>query len=148
MRAAWCRVSRSWTTALIFGFFLLAGTTVRTSARPPQEEWNAPDAAKKVKNPLPTSAASIAAGRTVYHNNCERCHDETGNGDGPDAELYDPGPANFTDGQLMQPMTDGELFYKITEGRRPMPSFKKSLSEEQRWQVVNYIRTFTKPAKK
>jgi len=44
-------------------------------------------------------------------------------------------------------MTDGELFWKISEGRRPMPEFKKRLTEEQRWQLVNYVRTFApKPA--
>jgi len=43
---------------------------------------------------------------------------------------------------MMEEMTDGEIFYKISEGRRPMPSFKKRLTEEQRWQLVNYVRTF------
>ena len=50
---------------------------------------------------------------------------------------------------MMKEMTDGELFYKLSEGRMPMPGFKAKLSEEQRWQVLNYVRTLAKksPAK-
>jgi mono/diheme cytochrome c family protein len=130
---------------LAMGLVLLGTNAVRTVASPPQgEDWTAPDAAKKVKNPVPANPTTVAAGKVVYTNNCARCHGDGGKGDGPDADLYDPGPANFTDGSLMRGMPDGELFYKITEGRPPMPSFKKDLSETQRWQAVDYVRTFVK----
>jgi mono/diheme cytochrome c family protein len=136
---------RAWMWAATLGFILLGSGAVRTSARPPQDDdWKAPDSAKKVKNPVPANAASLAAGKQVYANNCDRCHGDMGKGDGSDANLYDPGPTDFTDASTMQGMSDGELFYKITEGRRPMPSFKKDLNEQQRWQVVNYLRTFSK----
>jgi mono/diheme cytochrome c family protein len=80
---------------------------------------------------------------------CAQCHGEQGKGDGPDAPMYDVVPTNFTDAHMMAEMTDGEIFWKVSEGRRPMPSFKKRLTEEQRWQVVNYLRTFVpKPAPK
>ncbi len=63
------------------------------------------------------------------------------------AEMSSPKPADFADAQMMGGMTDGEVFYKISEGRMPMPSFKKKLSDEQRWQLVNLIRAFApKPA--
>ena len=136
---------RMWILVSTVGLFLLGANAVRTLARPPQDDdWTVPDGAKRVKNPMPANAASVAAGKTVYTNNCARCHGDGGKGDGPDADLYDPGPANFTDGSLMRGMPDGELFYKITEGRPPMPSFKKDLSETQRWQAVDYVRTFVK----
>jgi len=60
--------------------------------------------------------------------------------------MYDVQPADFTDAHMMGEMTDGEIFYKITEGRKPMPSFKKRMTEEQRWQLVNYVRTFVPKA--
>ena len=46
--------------------------------------------------------------------------------------------------------SDGELFYKISKGRNPMPSFESKLTEQERWGMVLYIRTFLKgpPAKK
>jgi mono/diheme cytochrome c family protein len=136
---------RMWILVSTVGLFLLGANAVRTLARPPQDDdWTVPDAAKRVKNPMPANAASVAAGKTVYTNNCARCHGDGGKGDGPDADLYDPGPANFTDASLMKGMPDGELFYKITEGRPPMPSFKKDLNETQRWQAVDYVRTFVK----
>ena len=136
---------RMWIVLATMGLFLLGTSAVRTMARPPQDEdWAAPDAAKKVKNPVPANPASVAAGKVVYTNKCAFCHGDGGKGDGPDADLYDPGPANFTDASLMRGMSDGELFYKITEGRRPMPSFKKDLNETQRWQAVDYLRTFAK----
>jgi mono/diheme cytochrome c family protein len=133
-----------WILPAAMGLVLLAAAAT-TRARPPQEEdWSAPDAAKKVKNPVPVTAASMAAGKAIYKNNCELCHGDMGKGDGPDGDLYDPAPADFTNAKMMQGMTDGELFYKITQGRRPMPSFKNNLNDTQRWQAVNYIRIFSK----
>ena len=62
--------------------------------------------------------------------------------------MYDVKPADLTDAHMMSEMTDGEIFWKISEGRQPMPSFKKQLSEEQRWQMVHYLRTFAKRSPK
>ena len=45
----------------------------------------------------------------------------------------------------MDGMTDGELFYKLSEGRKPMPSFKKRLTEDQRWQLILLLRSFAAP---
>jgi len=45
----------------------------------------------------------------------------------------------------MDRLSDGELYWQISKGRRPMPAFANKLSEQQRWQVVDYIRTFAKP---
>ncbi|MGB9467694.1 MAG: cytochrome c, partial [Candidatus Acidiferrum sp.] len=60
----------------------------------------------------------------------------------PDATLYYPSPASFTDAKRMNTASDGELFYQISEGRKPMPAFKKRLTEEQRWQLVVLVRSF------
>ena len=59
---------------------------------------------------------------------------------------YRTKPTNFTDAKLVDAMSDGELFWKMTNGRKPMPSFKIRLSEEQRWELVNLIRAFAHPA--
>jgi mono/diheme cytochrome c family protein len=56
--------------------------------------------------------------------------------------MYDPAPGNLTDAKHMSTRTDGELFYQISQGRKPMPSFKKRLTEEQRWQLVLLVRSF------
>ncbi len=112
-----------------------------------KKDWPAPEDAKKLKNPVAATDASLVAAKAVFLDNCAQCHGEGGKGDGSEAPMYDVKPADFTDAHMMGEMTDGEIFWKISEGRRPMPEFKKRLTEEQRWQLVNYVRTFApKPA--
>jgi mono/diheme cytochrome c family protein len=104
--------------------------------------WTVPEEAKQVKNPVQPSEAALQSARSVYSEKCAHCHGETGKGDGHDASSYDPAPTNFTDANHLRTATDGELFYKISEGHKPMPSFKKRLTEEQRWRLVLLIRSF------
>jgi mono/diheme cytochrome c family protein len=108
--------------------------------------WTVPEQAKQVKNPLEPSEAALKSIRPVYLDKCASCHGDSGKGDGHDASLYDPAPSNFTDARRLHDVTDGELFYKMTQGHKPMPSFKKRLSEAQRWQMVLLIRSFTAPS--
>jgi mono/diheme cytochrome c family protein len=104
--------------------------------------WIVPLAEKARRNPLPASDANLAAAKETYKNKCDSCHGEKGKGDGTDAMMYDPPPADLTDSSKIDERTDGEIFYQISEGRKPMPSFKKKLSEEQRWQLVLLVREF------
>jgi mono/diheme cytochrome c family protein len=104
--------------------------------------WTVPDEAKQRANPLTSSDAILQSVRPLYHEKCASCHGESGRGDGHDASLYDPGPTNFTDTKRMTGVTDGELFYKLSQGRKPMPSFKKRLTEDQRWRLVLLLRSF------
>src|SRR6266852_5941463 len=108
--------------------------------------WPVPEEAKQLKNPLQPSAVALKSAREVYANKCARCHGDTGKGDGHDASRYDPAPSDFTDAKRMNEATDGELFYKISEGKKPMPVFKNKLSEEQRWELVLLIRSFAESA--
>jgi mono/diheme cytochrome c family protein len=127
--------------ALLLAVIALAIAYLFLQNRP----WTVPEAAKQVKNPLQPSDAALQAAHAMYTERCAHCHGDTGKGDGHDASSYDPAPTNFTDAQLMHGVTDGELFYKISEGHRPMPSFKKRFTEEQRWQLVLLIRSFAPP---
>lgn len=117
-----------------------------------KDPWPVPEEAKKRTNPIPASEAGFSAARDLYKDKCAQCHGETGKGDGAEAKMYSVKSADFTNAEMMSKMTDGEIFYKITEGRRPMPSFKKRLTEEQRWQLVNFLRSFSptlaRPGKK
>jgi mono/diheme cytochrome c family protein len=103
--------------------------------------WIVPDEAKRVVNPLKTSQANLPAARRLFEDKCAECHGDSGKGDGSQAKMYNPKPRDLTDGAHMNSLTDGELFYKISEGHRPMPAFKKRYSEEQRWQLVSFIRS-------
>ena len=104
--------------------------------------WVVPLPDKERKNPLTVSEANLAAAREIYGNKCSDCHGEKGKGDGSEAMMYDPAPSDLTDAAKIGKLTDGEIFYQITEGRKPMPSFRKKLSEEQRWQLVLLVRWF------
>jgi mono/diheme cytochrome c family protein len=106
--------------------------------------WAVPLADKERKNPLSLSEGNINAAKPVYSEKCANCHGDTGKGDGSDAMMYDPTPSDLTDSAKMNKLTDGEIFYQISEGRKPMPSFKKRLTEEQRWQLVLLVRSFAK----
>ena len=112
-----------------------------------KKEWPVPEAAKKVTNPVPANETTLKTAKDTYMEYCAQCHGDTGKGDGHEAAMYKTKPADFTDAHMMSEMTDGEIYYKMTEGRRPMPSFKKTLTEEQRWMLVSYVKTFApKPA--
>lgn len=112
--------------------------------------WVAPEAARKVKNPVKPTRAGLKAAEQQFQETCSDCHGPKGAGDGPAGKALNPKPANFTDTKMMSETTDGELFWKMSTGRGPMPSWKDRLSVTQRWQLVNYIRTLgqQKPAPK
>ncbi|MCL4524118.1 MAG: c-type cytochrome [Acidobacteria bacterium] len=124
----------------LLGITLAVAGTVAAVAHDPKD-WPVPAAFKKMKNPVPRSDAAVAAGKALYNDQCISCHGEAGKGDGPDAMMYEVHPADLSDAHMMGMMSDGEIFYKISEGRKPMPDFKKKLSDEQRWQLVHFVRT-------
>ncbi|HEY1482288.1 MAG TPA: cytochrome c [Candidatus Acidoferrum sp.] len=105
-------------------------------------QWIVPPDEKARKNPLTTSEANITAAKKIYEDRCVNCHGDTGKGDGSEAMMYDPAPADLTDAAQMSKVTDGEIYYQITQGRKPMPSFKNRLTENERWQLVLLVRSF------
>lgn len=109
--------------------------------------WIVPPEYKNLKNPLTPSKSNLDAARQIYADQCAQCHGDGGKGDGPQARSHYPLPADLTDPKLLANAPDGEIFYQITEGRRPMPSFKNRLTEGQRWQLVLLVRSFSQPAR-
>lgn len=109
--------------------------------------WNVPPDAKNLKNPLPANATTIAAAEELYLNNCQKCHGVHGDGRVPPGAtyFYSTKPTDFTNAKLVDPMSDGEMFWKMTNGRKPMPAFKNRLSDQQRWELVILIRLFARP---
>ncbi|HVB57677.1 MAG TPA: cytochrome c [Candidatus Acidoferrales bacterium] len=122
---------------LMLLFPLATALTAQTSA-----PWVVPEAARKVKNPVKSTPEALAAAAKLFRVNCMICHGKTGAGNGPTAKTLTIKPANFTDAKMMSQMTDGELFWKMSKGRGAMPAWEDQLSETERWELVNYIRTF------
>ncbi|MGB8524738.1 MAG: cytochrome c [Candidatus Acidiferrales bacterium] len=129
--------------SVAFVIVAAAGSIVLYATR----DWNAPAAARNLQNPVPATDASITMGMMSYSTHCQSCHGERGDGKGERAEKLSIAPSDFTDAHAMGQITDGELFWKVSHGRRPMPAFQDKLTEQERWQVVDYIRTLArKPA--
>ena len=104
-----------------------------------QTPWVAPEAEKAKKNPLPADKKVVEQGEKVAKLNCVACHGAKGKGDGAAAAALNPKPADWTSSRV-QSETDGELFWKISNGRGPMPPWKH-LPENDRWALVRYIRS-------
>lgn len=98
-------------------------------------------------NPIPPNADSIAVGAVLYDQNCTPCHGSTGAGDGPVGRTLNPPPADLSVHTAPGVHPDGRLYGWITEGfpDSVMPAFKEQLTDEQRWHLVNYIRTLAIP---
>lgn len=103
--------------------------------------WNVPQSAKEKKNLYSPDKASLARGQKSYNTECLSCHGKEGKGDGSSAMKIEKTVADLTS-DYVQKQTDGELFWKISEGRSPMPLARNTLTDDQRWDVINYIRTF------
>ena len=124
------RLRRS-TGALTLGVLALAGVAYA------QAPWAAPSAEKAKKNPLPADAKVVDQGQKIAQINCVTCHGAKGKGDGVAAAALSPKPADWTSKKI-QDESDGELFWKISNGRGSMPAWKH-LSENDRWALVRYI---------
>lgn len=92
----------------------------------------------KVKNPIPMTEDSIARGKGLYEKHCISCHGESSRGN----EKTD-----LSDNLWIHGNSDGEIFHVITDGTKgptPMKGFKKELTKEMRWHLVNYMKSLKK----
>ena len=106
-------------------------------------KWLSPAPSAAKKSPIAPTQDSIAAGQKIYSKTCMMCHGKSGDADGPAVIELNIHPAKLSDPQL-KTESDGSLFWKITTGKKPMPAYGKRLSETDRWNLVNYIRTIPK----
>jgi mono/diheme cytochrome c family protein len=124
---------------IVFAIFI-AGFTRRLQNDP----WIVPANEAKKKNPVPVNKESLAEGKTLWDKHCASCHGKTGMGDGTKSKQLKTTPGDFTRADV-QSQTDGSIFYKTSEGRKDMPSFKKKIPDaDDIWSIVNYVRTFKK----
>jgi len=107
------------------------------------QDWVAPADQKNIANPQAYNLANVKKGKELYIKNCKSCHG-------------DPGKANFSKltpipkdpaSSEYQKHSDGAIFYIATTGKGLMPSFQNTLTEDQRWSVISYVRSFNKDYK-
>jgi len=109
-----------------------------------KKPWPVPDNYKNMKNPVASNATSIADGKALFATHCKSCHGAKGLGDGNKAAQLKTDPGDFSKADF-QGQSDGSIFYKTSEGRDDMPNFKKKIPDaDERWSIVNFIRTLKK----
>jgi mono/diheme cytochrome c family protein len=124
-------------------FTVLIASALVALGEESKAEWSAPAAEAQKKNPVAATESSLAAGQKIYSKTCAKCHGKTGDADGPAVIELNIHPAKLSDPKLATE-SDGSLFWKITTGKKPMPAYGKRLSETDRWNLVNYVRTLSK----
>lgn len=107
-----------------------------------QNAAGSPDA-RNVKNPVTSSAESVAIGQAVYQKNCLFCHgtEATGNGSMAPKNTH---PSDLTDAKWDYGSSDGEIFAVIRDGAAPdfkMKGYKGRMSDTDVWNIVNYLRS-------
>jgi mono/diheme cytochrome c family protein len=85
----------------------------------------------------------VKRGEQLFAVYCTPCHGASGKGDGVVATKYVP-PADLTNPDLQKARTDGFWQNYLTAGGAIMPSYAEALSPEERWHVVNFLRTLAK----
>ena len=128
--------------AIVLSVFVFFSFTLKPNLQ--KKPWTVPEAAKSKKNPVASNAASIAEGKALWSTHCKSCHGSKGLGDGTKAAQLKTEPGDFSKADF-QSQTDGALFYKTSEGRDDMPSFKKKIPDaDDIWKIVNFMRTLKK----
>ena len=122
-------------TVFVYAYLLLSNDLMAGN-------WNVPIEARELENPISMTDKSNEKGEKIYLDNCVSCHGEKGLGDGKDEKVE-----YSLQSVLKMPvepdnalLTDGELYWKITHGVAKMPSFAGTLTDEERWLMVNHLR--------
>ena len=114
------------------------------SSNAQSSNWIAPEHSNSLKNPFVGNESDTADGKKIFEQMCVLCHGVQGKGNGAAGLTLERKPANFLALKNIANETDGEIFWKITVGKPPMSSYDELLTEDQRWQLVNYIRVLNK----
>jgi mono/diheme cytochrome c family protein len=138
------RQSTALATALA-SFVLLAvaspGQDTKTEqGKAPVDQEVSPEVVNR-KNPVTSSATSIAEGKKLFAIDCVFCHGQEGDGKGEVAVSMKLKPPDFHDDTAMKKFTDGELFDIITNGKGGMPPEGKRAAPDQIWNLINYVRS-------
>ncbi|MEO5897749.1 MAG: c-type cytochrome [Vicinamibacterales bacterium] len=125
-----------------------AVTVAQQQPAPPAQPkgWIIGEDADTKKNPLAADQVTLATGKGLYKDNCQRCHGPGGLGDGEDADPDARGDMDLTLAKRAARNSDGVVYYKVANGRKKpkMPVFKEELNEQQIWAVVTYVQSLRK----
>ncbi|MGQ7869125.1 c-type cytochrome [Sunxiuqinia sp. sy24] len=124
------------------GGFLLSFVTVQDKVA--SAPWDIPEKYQKMENPYVGDKSLDRVGKILYIKHCRSCHGNTGEGDGPKAASMKTEILSFTS-EKFQEEADGVVYYQSIIGRDEMPNYESKIPEEEdRWAVVNYIKSMKK----
>ena len=127
-------------TLKILSFVIIATFALYSFTSFVQDGWIVPEKYEKMENPV-AAGTDAAIGKSLYSKHCKSCHGKEGYGDGPKADEQDGDLGDFSTEEF-QAQSDGALFYKTSFGRDDMPEYTKKMpDDEDRWLIVNYMRT-------
>ena len=133
------------TIAILLGLPILytssAHEKVQSNTSPSLGHWSAPPEAVKRANPIPRDQTSIERGKNMFKTYCIACHGSEGRGDGPAAAGLNPKPPNLV--KMASHHADGDIAWKIENGRGAMPAWKGRLKEKDIWHLTNFIQTLS-----
>ena len=128
-----------WVGAVAFA----ANLGARASVNGQGADWAIPAEAADLKSPVAGAPESLKKGQSIFESRCRPCHGPEGKGNGPLSDPAHPA-ADLTAGVKADLAPDGVLFYRVWNGKRPMPAFKSELTQEDVWAVVEYIKALKK----
>jgi mono/diheme cytochrome c family protein len=106
-------------------------------------DWTIPANAAELKSPVTPTPEVIKRGTSIFESRCRPCHGPEGKGNGPLSDPAHPA-ADLTAGVKADWPADGVLFYRVWNGKRPMPAFKSELSQNEVWTVLEFVKTLKK----
>ena len=124
-------------TILIACFGVLPAWAFAADKPVAKQAWHAPAEAIGKENPIPYTVESVAKGKKLFEQHCQKCHGYWGEGNGVVGLSLDKKPANLL--RIAGKKAEGEFAWKIGEGRGDMPAFKHTLTETEIWNIVNFI---------
>jgi mono/diheme cytochrome c family protein len=102
------------------------------------QEWLVPREHGLLPNPSDYTLENVKKGEVIYTRNCQSCHGDPGKNN---PLALDPLPVDIASDR-MHTTSEGDLYYKITNGRGIMPPFEATLSEDDRWKLINFIMNY------
>jgi len=127
-------------------FAAVLATALSVIAVAMQTTWILGEDADTKKSPLTIDAKTLATGKSIFKDKCERCHGPGGLGDGPDSDPEAAPDMDLTNAKRAARNPDGVVYYKVLNGRKKpkMPAFKDELTEQQIWAVVAHVQSLRK----